>query len=156
MASAYCEVSDIQMEFKNLDLGLADSVVQSTTVDEWIEQASAEINNRLSAHYKVPFQTSAPATIGADGLSFIKMLCVNLVSQRVKDVLESKNVRVETNSDIKVDTASKARAILKQIAAKEIPLIGGVAITSNDGVTSFVSHNSDAARRTFTRDGVDW
>lgn len=154
--SAYCTNADVAAEFKNIDFTKADAAVSSSKVDEWIAQASSEINNRLSVRYLVPFTTAPTRNISDDGISLIKQCCIWLVAQRVTDAVESKTVRQETNSAIKTDTASRARKILQEIAANTLPLIGATPAKTSDGSTSYISSNEIPNVRTFTKTGVEW
>lgn len=154
MPSAYCLNSDVAAEFKNIDFTKSDAAVSASTVDEWISQASSEINNRLSVRYQTPFQTTDPANISSDGLSFVKQICIWLVAQRVTDALEAKTVRADVQSAVKTDTASRARKMLQDIADNNLPLLGALPKKTDDGVTSFVSTNPSV--RVFRRAGDAW
>ena len=152
--SAYCVNADVRLEFKNIDFTKTDAAVSSSTVDEWIAQASSEIDNRLSAKYQTPFTTGT--NIADVGMSLIKQICIWLVSQRVTDTLESKTVRADVATAIKTDTATRARKMIQDIVDGNLPLIGALPATAPDGVDSYVSSHQGSVKRVFRRSGDQW
>lgn len=143
----YAEVEDIQKEFKKIEFD-TDNSVQSDSVQDFIDQASAEIDSRISARYMVPVKK------GEQALLYLKQICVGLVAQRVKDILQLKNVRVESDQDVKTDTAALARKLLDQIVQGDVALLGATLASSDSGVKSFVS--SSHFKRTWRRGEDQW
>ena len=145
---SYCEVEDVQKEFKSIAFDETNSAVVTDSVQEFIDQASAEMDAKLSVRYIVPVTASDSA------LLYLKQICIWLVSQRVKDICEIKNVRVESDQDVKVDTAARARKMLNEIVQGDVPLIGATETSSASGVQSFVS--SSGFQRTWRRGEDQW
>lgn len=145
---AYAEVEDIQAEFKSIKFDEDDSAVVVENVESFLAQADAEIDARISISYQVP------VTGGDSALLLLKQICTWLVSQRVKDIVEVKNVRTETDQDVKIDTAARARKMLDQIADGTLPLIGATPASSAGGVKSYVSANN--IPRVFKKDSEQW
>lgn len=133
---AYAEVADIQTEFKDIAFDDDGSAVVTESVENFIDQAGSEIDARLSVRYIVPVTESSSA------LLLLKQICIWLVSERIRDITEVKNVRPESDQDVKISTAARARKMLNDIANGDIPLIGATMVTSADGVTSYVSANN--------------
>lgn len=154
MPDPYCTSADVAAEFKNIDFTKTDAAVSDAKVTEWCVQAAAEINNRLSVRYQIPLIEDY--NISEDGMSLIKMLAIKLVAQRVTGVLESKNVRPETDTQVKVNTANEARKIIQDIVDKKLPLLGAIPATPEDGTTSGINAGSLTKGFTFTREGNDW
>lgn len=145
---SYSEVEDIQAEFKSIKFDEDDSAVSTSSVENFIAQADAEIDARISSLYVVP------VTAGPSALLLLKQLSTWLVAQRVKDIVEVKNVRAETDQDVKIDTAVRARKMLNDIALGDIKLIGATLSNSAAGVKSYVSANNIS--RTFKKDETQW
>lgn len=145
---AYCESADVQTEFKNIKFNESDSAIVTADVDEFIEQASSEMDSRLSIRFTVP------VTAGPSALSLLKQLCIWLVASRIKEIVEVKEVREEVDQDVKRDTGAKARKMLDDIVSGKINLIGAALATSADGVGSYVSANN--IERVFKKNEEQW
>lgn len=148
---SYCDVSDIQSEFKQISFSEDDASVTASSVEEFITQADAEIDSIISTRYETPVTSS---NAGASALALLKQCSVWLVSRRVKDILELKNVRTEVDQDIKTDTRAMALSILKRIANGESNLVGASLATGEAGVSSGVVANNVA--RVFNKDQEQW
>lgn len=145
---AYCVIDDVKAEFKSITFTGSDAAVTEADVTEFIVQADAEINSRIGLRYQVPVTAEATA------LSLLKMISIWLVSARIKEITEVKDVREEVNQDVKADSASRARKMLDQIAKGEINLIGATLASTADGVNSYVSANN--VERVFKKDTDQW
>lgn len=144
----YCEVEDIQNEFKSIAFDEDDSAVETETVEGFIDQASALMDGIISGRYAVPI------VAGPSALLLLKQICTWLVSQRVKDIVEVKQVRPETDQDVKIDTAARAMKMLYDIASGKIELVGATLVGTTDAVQSFVTSNNSP--RVFHKNSEDW
>ena len=112
---AYCEVTDVQSEFKDITFGTSTKVT-STEVTAWIAQADAKINSYLGAKYEVPIT-------GTEALLVVKNICVELVANRARRVLQVKTGQAETEQDTRgIRTDTQIINELKEIAKGNIPL----------------------------------
>lgn len=145
---AYCDVDAIKAEFKSITFTGSDAAVTTADVEEFITQASNEIDSRLSIRYAVP------VTAGTSALSLLKQICTWIVSSRIKDITEVKEVNENADQDVKSDLGTRARKMLDQIVNGEINLIGATLASSSAGVTSYVSANN--IERTFKRGEESW
>lgn len=145
---SYSELSDIEGEFKQISFEESDSAVTIGQVEEFIEQADAEIDSTISVRYETP------VTAGASALALLRQCSIWLVARRVKDVLEVKNVRTEVDQDVKTDTRTMALSILKRIANGEMNLVGATNATTDAGVSSGVTANN--VERVFKKDTESW
>lgn len=145
---AYSDIDSVKAEFKSITFTGSDAAVTEDDVTEFITQADAEIDSRISTRYQVP------VTAGASALSLLKQLSIWLVAARIKEITEVKDVREEVNQDVKSDTSARARKMLEQIAKGEINLIGATLASSDDGVKSYVSANN--IERVFKKDSDQW
>lgn len=145
----YSEVEDIQAEFKQLKLDEEDSALTEDVIEDWITQADSEIDTYLAIRYTLPVPDSA-----TKALDLLKMISTLLVSQRVRDKLEVKTVRVEGVQEVRTNSRKDALALLQKISTGELNLIDVPLATSAAGVTSFVSTHK--APRVFHRYRNEW
>lgn len=145
---SYCEVDDIQSEFKAIRFDEDGCAVTEDDVESFIAQADSEIDSRISSRYAVP------VTRGDSALLLLKQISTWLVTQRVKDITETKNVRPEGDQDVRTNSAAMARKMLDQIASGELVLLGAVLVGGDGGVRSLVSSN--IVKRVFHKDSEDW
>lgn len=145
---AYCEVEDIQTEFKDIKFDEDGSAVTTASVESFIDQAGSEIDARISVRYAVP------VTMNDSALLLLKQICVWLVSDRIRDITEVKNVRTESDQDVKISTGGRARKMLAEIANGDIFLLGATLASTADGVSSFVSSNN--IEREWKKSKVQW
>lgn len=145
---AYCTEAEVTTEFKDIDFTLTGAAVVTADVTSFIAQAGAEMDSILSARYSVP------VTQGASAMLLLKQICIWLVSQRIKDIVEVKNVRDESDQDVKTNVGSTARKMLAKIVSGEMKLIGADLASSAQGVKSYVSANN--VDRQFKKDEEQW
>lgn len=132
----YCSLQDIKDEFKQLKLDSDGSAVTEEKVLRWIQQDTSYINSKISVKYQVP------VTAGPDALNVLKKICIWLVSDRIKDITEVKNVRPEADQDVKASLSQKAEDMLDEIAEGDLPLLGASPVTNAGGVGSYTSRNN--------------
>jgi hypothetical protein len=146
----YCADSDVIGEFKSLTV-TATSVVTTAKLAEWIAQASAEIDGRLSTKYVVPIT-------GTNSLSIMKNICTWLVADRASKVMELQ-ATAPIQSDVKVikvgtGTAKDARCMLEDIMENRLVLVDATLKSTSGGIQSRnVSCNQ---RHQFKRNRDQW
>lgn len=143
----YCTASDIQNEFRGLDIG-ADTVLTSAKVDEFIDQASAEIDSRLGSKFVTPIT-------GTNSLKLMKTACTWLVAERVRSILEVKLKAPDTGQVVRNgNTAKDARQMLSDFMDGTAVLPDATLVNSGGGIQSRnVSHNQ---RHQFHRNRDQW
>lgn len=128
----YCAEADVKNEFRSLAVA-SGSVITSEKIAEWISQATAEIDGRLSTKYVVP-------VTGESSLAILKNICTWLVSDRVAKIMEL-HASPPMQGDVKVvkvgtGTAKDARAMLEDIMNNKIVLIDATLKSSSGGIQS--------------------
>ena len=148
----YCEVSDIEANFKDLAFTNQTNVTIED-VESFILQADGLINTHIGAKYLVPITT------GDMTLAMLKLFSVTLVSDRVKAILEVKqSTNNQANQDIRGTglTTSKVLEMLKKIASGDMPLLDQTLI-ANNGQGLFYSNNySNNVTPQFKKDVESW
>ncbi len=140
----YCDADDVKAEFKELDTSTDDAALTDDTIDSWITQADGLIDTYLAIRYMLPIPASAK-----QAKQLLKMICSMIVTQRVRDKLEVKQVRVEGKQEVRTNSRKEAIKMLEDISTGVLTLIDVPLATSAAGVTSYVSSNS--YERTFKR-----
>lgn len=94
----YCTSDEIEKEFRDTDFDASGSVLTSSDVDEIIAQESRYIDGRIGNKYQTPVDpTDSPISF-----YILKRICIFFVADRVRSVLEVKNVTVALDQDVKV------------------------------------------------------
>ena len=128
---AYCTLTEVQSEFKNVTF-TATSLVSDSDVNAFILQADALINSYVSKRYDLPID------IASEGFQFLKMLSCGIVAERVRSILE---VKQATNKDGAQNPRrpldmQNIMSMLKDIASGKAPLVGVIAPSAGLGVYS--------------------
>ena len=89
----YCAVSDIQADFKAL-VFTTTSIVTSTAVTGFINEASALIDSFVGGRYQTPIT-------GTSALLLMSLYCRTLVADRIRSIIE---VKQQTNTDANQNT----------------------------------------------------
>ena len=143
---SYASYTDIQSEFKSLTFS-ATTAVTSTEVTEFTTQESALIDCIVGSRYETP-------VTGTSSLSLLKSICIELVTNRIKKIMA-----VKTGTDATTqDSAQKeftAMDKLKMIRDGKILLKDATLLSSDAGITSYASINSDVTL-TFQRNTDQW
>lgn len=84
----YCQLTDIEGEFKNIAFTTT-SNVSTVTVTAFIAEASALIDTYVGGRYVTPI-------VGVNSLLVMSLYCRTLVADRIRGIIESKQV---TNTD---------------------------------------------------------
>lgn len=131
---AYSVAADIESEFKKLSF--TTGPVSTAEVTEFIVQADAIIDSKIGRRYVTP------VTADASALSILKFISIGCVVQRVRDILEVKNISRQVDQEVKrEDIGARAKKLLDQIANKLLDLPGATLVSTGDGVNSFNADN---------------
>ncbi len=145
---AYVSTSDIQGEFKSIDLTTSTALTLAK-VGAFIAQEEATLNARLGKRYVTPIT-------GANSILVVQGLATKLVKARCLDILQVKSGDAKTDQGV---TGSSLRAdvklILDAIISKDMDLLDATLRDSADGVKSRNS-SSACVERTFKRGVTQW
>lgn len=81
---SYATVDEIVDEFKSLVIDEAKSVMTTSKIQSFIDQAGAEIDSFIFERYVLP-------VTGTKSALFLKKICIDLVSFRVTKIISIKN-----------------------------------------------------------------
>lgn len=148
MAHAYAEVANVQAEFKALDITTAGRSLTSTSVDDFITSAEAEVDSRISNQYVVP-------VTGPISVALLKQITIWLVKARILSILSVKTPQDKTKQDPDGPSLRKqALEALDGISKGTIPLVDATAATNAVGVESY---NRDlCVKHDFTIERKEW
>lgn len=146
---AYCTVAEVESDFKNLDFK-TNTLVTSADVTQFITEADALINSYVGMKYEVPVAG------GSGALGLLKLFSRTLVADRVKKILEVKQVQnTAANQDVR--GAYSTRDVIKaleQIKKGELSLEGASPLVSGGG---FYSNNyANGVDPVFKKDERQW
>lgn len=127
---AYCDVDNVQAEFKKIDFDADQAPIKRSTIEDWIDQADAEINVKLHGVYVVPIT-------GNMSLTMVKQISIWIVKQRVVDVLRQKDGAEADKVGDYTNYGSRARNMLMDIRDRKLNLYDAVLITATDGIRSY-------------------
>jgi phage gp36-like protein len=134
----YCVFADVQTEFKNITFTPTSNVTDST-VTSFIAQASALIDSVISSRYQTPITQDATA------LALLQYLCITLVSDRIRNIIETKQqTNTDGNANARGDKfdSSDVMVTLNEIKDGEVLLSGA---TLNIPTASFFSNNAQGS-----------
>lgn len=135
---AYCAYTDVHGDFKSTTFS-STTLVTSTQVTQFIVEADALINSYVGARWETPI------TADASALALMQLISRTLVADRVRSILENKQVtNVDANANVKQQgfKTSDAMKILQDIKNGEIQISGGTPILANAGFYSNNQNNS--------------
>lgn len=147
----YCEVEDVQAEFKNTTFGATGTTVLVSQVEAWILQADALINSIIGKRYAVPVTDQA-----TEGFQLLKMYSTVLVSERVRkklEVVQNATQNAQQNPKGVVLNTKEIMAALQAIAKGEVNLIGVGEASADAG---FSGTSGFAVEPVFHKDGEEW
>jgi phage gp36-like protein len=147
---AYSTSSDVSGDFKNLTFASGTGFITSEDVDAFILEADALINSYVGQKYSVPVTASASA------LALLKLFSRTLVADRIKKILEVKQVQ-NTSANQEVRGAFSTKDVLSQlekIAKGQISLDGATPLVS--GGPFFSNNASECVEPTFHKDCKEW
>lgn len=149
---AYCEVTDIEAQYKTGQTFTTTTVVKRATVEDLIERKSSYIDSRLRFRYVVPVDeaTNEPEFL------LLKDICVLLVTSEVDQILREAQP-IPADRDVKEVTRYKD---YYNRAMKELErLESGVADLENITKKSSRFKNSNVANNVcpvFSKDKTQW
>lgn len=130
--AAYSANADIVNEFKSLDI--TSGVIDSTKIDEFIDQSDAYINGRIGLVYKTP-------VTGTESLKILKNISIGLVAERIARILKTKSASPTGDQLVFADLIVQAKADLDLIADRKLLLSDADERSTQAGVQSFSSEN---------------
>lgn len=132
---AYCTNSDVSSEFKDITFS-GTTVITNTEVDGFIAQADAFIDSYLSTKYEVPIT-------GSISLLVLKTISITLVKARLLSIMSVKTPQDKTKQDPDGPTLRDfAMKMLKDIKSGIIPLVDAIAVSTDDGLSSFLMNET--------------
>ncbi len=138
---SYATIAKVEGEFKNVTFTSKDAVlpllptaVTIEDVTQWLADADAEINSRLSVKYQTPIT-------GTEALTVMCMLAIWLVKDRILGVMEVKGVTPATSQIAPKSNRQKALDALNDLVSGKMKLTDATPATTADGVRSYMSDN---------------
>jgi hypothetical protein len=142
----YCTSDDIAGEFKDLSFTTS-TTVKKATVDQFIAEADAYINSKLSRKYVTPIT-------GTEALLVIKMISRAIVLRRVRPILKTETGDPKTSMEASGTPKTDPEKMLNDIIDGTVRLTDAVAAGGSQGIRSYTSENGITP--TFTRDTESW
>lgn len=145
--ASYATNAHVASEFKDITFS-GTTKVTSTEVDDFIDQAEAEINARVGKKYEVPLTNASDILIA-------RQIVVWMVSDRVRKIIQVKDIGgEELKQGVRPPGGRKeAMALLKEIVSGEMELASDLK-SSHNGVKSFSVDIEDP--NTFERYVDEW
>jgi len=140
---AYSLNSDVIDEFKSLDT--TNGVIDTTKIDEWIDQADAYINGRIGLLYETP-------VTGTESLKVLKQISIGLVAQRIVHILETKSITPKGDQAIPKDLITEAKEKLQMIVDRLLLLSDATERSTEQGVRSYTEENTVTRKFDQTKD----
>jgi len=152
---SYTSQSAVISEIRGLEVD-TDTVVTTSDISEWITQADAYINGRLSAYYETPIT-------GSEALSIVKTIATYKVVHRVKNKLELTSENSDKKQDVQANLDRQAEKMLEQLLPKmesgalrePILKLPGATVVSRSPETAAIS-SYQALTPTFEKGGDNW
>lgn len=159
---AYTTVVLVQSMFRKLSIG-AGTVITSTEVDQFILEADAEIDAKLTRYYEVP-------VTGAESLKIVGTISRNKVAHLIKTILEVDSQKSELQQDVQTNLEKKAEALLQDLLPQfnaradrwEEPIMplpdATTKPTAPGTANQWNSHtlNDDTKKPQFKKGGLNW
>lgn len=145
----YCSQTDIEADFKDITFD-ADSTVSNADLALFITSESNYIDSYISAKYVTPvIMANSPLAF-----ELLKKICIFLVSDRVKSVLEIKTGNVGVDQKIKAQSSTrKPIADLDRIVDGKLRLIDCQIASSDDGLAFGIT---DSSYKPFSLNKQQW
>ena len=124
---AYATPSQVQDEFKSVDFTASGVAITTAKVTEWISQAEAYINAKISGRYTVPVTAT-------DAVPLLRMISISIVKCRIEKILSVK-APIDPNkqaTDVP-DCYKRWDDMLDKIAKGSLPLPGADASSAGGG-----------------------
>lgn len=107
---AYSTSDDIISEIRGLEVS-STTVVTEDNLSDWIKQADAYIDGRLSAYYVTPIT-------GPKSLAIVKTISIYKVAHRVKNKLELTSENSDKKQEVQANLDKQAERMLDQLLPK--------------------------------------
>lgn len=136
----YCEVEDIEADFKALEIDDSTTSVSEDEITEIIDQESNYIDGRVGLKYVTPIDPDE----SPKAFSILKRICTFMCAERVKSILEVKTGVAQLDSEQKVimaDTIRTFKKDLQLISEGKLLLSDATLKSTSAGVSSFNSSN---------------
>lgn len=143
---AYCTVDNVKKEFKQLDV-TSTTALKTASIEEFIEEADAEINAIIGTRYHVP-------VAAGEALTLCRMMSRALAANRVAAVLKIKSGNEKTDQDAQRMSREDVLKLAGRIAKGEVEFSGATIISGDGGIKSYVASNT--VERTFKRGDKQW
>lgn len=144
----YVSVNDIEAEFRDVNFGATNSLVTDVKVEEFIDQAEAYVNGKISCKYMTPITSSISVPI-------VKTICIYLVADRIAKIM-----RIKTSSSSDQDETKSlteiAEEMLEAICSDDLKLLGATLQETGNGVNSWSRSNKSTFSRVFKRGETQW
>ena len=123
---AYATHSDVELELKGITLS-SSTALKDSTVDGWCDEESAVIDSFLAGRCETPIT-------GTQALKIVKFICIQLVRQRVREVLAVKVGDDRTDqADDAEDSYQRARNMLNQLRDGKLGLTDATEVSLSAG-----------------------
>lgn len=124
----YAVKADIDAELKGITFG-ATTAVTATALDNLITQESAVIDMHVMVRYNLP-------VVEASALLVLKKICIDLVSYRIRKILQPKEVLPQpddkaTQEIVSSSTFREAMRMLKDLSTGKMSLPGEAQKSTN-------------------------
>jgi hypothetical protein len=148
-ATEYCTTTQVAEEFK--DVSFATGPVTTARVTRLIQEASAYINSKVGKIYETPIV----AATSPEAYLIMTMICVGLVSDRLKPILKVKTPALnDSQQGGEGEEASVAERMLTEIVQEKLNLGDATKLSSTDGVDSY--NVSSGVENKFSLDEDQW
>ena len=145
---SYCEVEQVQEEFKSLDVDDSTTAISTARIERFIEEADAEINSRIGLKFVVP-------VTGPLSLIILRTISIQLVAGRLRDIMKTKGPEAATSQATRdKDLVADARAKIEQIIKGVLLLPDATLVSQADGLQSFDVDNME--QFIFDKDSRQW
>ena len=98
---SYCTQEDVVREIRGLEVSESGTVVTEDDLVDWIAQADAYINGRLSSYYVTP-------VVATEALKVLKTIATYKVAHRVKNKLELTLENSDKKSEVQANLDKQA------------------------------------------------
>lgn len=143
---SYATEAEISSEFKNVEFSATTSV-KTAEVTRFLAEASALIDAKVGMRYVTP-------VTNASDLLILKTICIDIVTARIKRILDVKTGKTETEQGVKGSVEGAALKMLSEISNGNLPLQNSELINESSGVYSYAASNG--LEHTFKKGEDQW
>ena len=135
--ASYATVAEVAAEYKGGVTFSATTNVTSTTVQAFLDQATAQINGKIGMRYVLPITA-------ADALTLLKEICLKIVKHRLNPIMKVATTTERGNqASGETNLMKEAEKQLTDIQNKntDLVILGAVLISSDGGADSYGARN---------------